>query len=122
MNEFDACIPPQQLCARTAKYRDVDAVIIGISMVKHDYRFAAGAQNAVYFAYGSCGIRCVMEHAVRIDQVERVVGKIEAFSVSDTKSAGQLKQIKATFCEVHGGLSQIDAGVMCAGFSELSAV
>ncbi len=54
----------------------------------------------------------VMQHAVRVDEIERVVWEIEAFGVSDAESAGQVKQFEAPFCEIDGGVSQIDAGVV----------
>src|SRR6185503_9983744 len=63
-----------------------------------------------------------MQYAVRVNEIERVVGVVEMFGVRDSKRAGELKYFEATFCQIDGRVSQIDTCVVCAGFGELSSV
>ena len=55
-------------------------------MIKHDDCFAARAQYAMYFAHRSGCVGCVMQYAVRVNEIERVVGEIETFGVSDAEA------------------------------------
>ena len=56
-------------------------------------------------AHGCGGVGRVMQYAVRVNEIERVVGKVEMFGICDAKVAGQLKQLEATFREVDGRVS-----------------
>jgi len=91
-------------------------------MIKHDDCFAAWAEHALYFA-DRCGcVGSVMQYAVRVDEIERVVRELEMFGVSDAKRAGKLKYFEAPFCQIDCGVSEIDTRIVRAGFGELSSV
>src|SRR5829696_316837 len=91
-------------------------------MVKHDYGLAAGTKHAMNLAYGCGSVGRVMKHAVRVDDVKRVVGEIQRFGVRNAESARQVKQFEAPLCQVNGSVSEIDSRVFGAGFGKLSAV
>src|ERR1051325_2157487 len=98
MDQLDACIPFQEVYAGAAQHRDVYAVVVRVAMIKHDNGLAAGTQHTMDFA-NSCGcVRRVMEHAVGVNDVERVVREVQCFSISNAKRAWELKQFEATFC------------------------
>ena len=70
VNEFHAWFPLQQVHACAAKDGDVDPVVVGVPMVKHHDCLASGAQHAMDFTHRRCCVGCVMEYAVRVDQVK----------------------------------------------------
>jgi len=91
-------------------------------VVEHDHGAAAGPEHSMYFAHCGGGIRRVVQNAMRVDQMEGVVWKVEPFGVGDAKRSGEIEKLKASACEVDGSVSQVDAGVAGARLGELSAV
>src|SRR5436190_22322132 len=64
---------------------DLSPVIQGTAVIKHDSRLASWSQYAMDLADGARGVRRVMQHAVRIDNVKRLVGKRQLFAVRECK-------------------------------------
>ena len=77
-------------------------------MVEHDHRFAAGTQYTMDLAHGCGGVRRVMQHAVRVDDIERVVWEISRSASATRKVPGRSKQFKAPSCQINGGVGEID--------------
>ena len=65
-------------------------------MVEHDDCAAAGTQHAMDLSHCCGDVGRVMEYAVRVNEIEGVVGEIETFGISDTEVAGQLVQFEAS--------------------------
>jgi len=74
-------------------------------MIKHHYRLATSLQNSMDFPDRSGSVGCVMQNTMRIDHIERVVRKVEIFSVGSTKFSGKFKQLKPFLCELNSSVS-----------------
>src|SRR5215204_851691 len=73
MREAQARLRPQQTRARAPEQADVDAVVVGVAVVKHHDRPPARREHAMHLAYGRARVRRVVQHAVRVDEVEALV-------------------------------------------------
>src|SRR5829696_3375071 len=73
-------------------------------------------------AYGCGSVWRMVKYAVRVDDVERVIGEMQAFRVRNTESARQIEQVEAPFGQFNRGIREIYACIFCTRFGELSAV
>src|SRR6476469_9421437 len=122
MNQLDAGVPFQKVHTRAAQHRDVDAEVVRITVVEHDNGLAARTQHTMDLPHGCGSIWSMVENAVRVDDVERIVGKEEAFRIGNTETAWQIEQFEAPFRQVYSSVSKIDAGIFCSGVGKLSAI
>ena len=80
-------------------------------MIQHHDRAAAGFQHAMNLAHRGFNIRSVMQHAMRVDDVKRLISEVESLSIGHAKLTGHSRGFKILSREVYRRFSQIDAGV-----------
>jgi hypothetical protein len=76
VNEFQSRLESEQVRARAPEQANVNAVVVRVSMIEHHDGSSAGAQHAMNFAHRTHSVRRVMQYAVRINEVERVVREV----------------------------------------------
>src|SRR5882724_13230157 len=90
MDQADAVVPLEQLCACASQQGNVYAIVVGIAMVQHNYRAPPGAKHAINFSDRFCRVGSVMQYAVRVDQIKTLVSKVEVLCVCRLKLTRQI--------------------------------
>src|SRR2546427_5697388 len=94
MNKTDSGFPTQQVHAASPEAADVHPIIIRVAMIEHHYSASAGPQHAMNLAHGVHDVGCVVQHAMRINQIERVVVEVEILGIRSAKSSGKIEELK----------------------------
>src|SRR5215203_1171755 len=58
-----------------APQNDLDPVVQRVAMIEHDLRDTIGPQDTMHFAYCTGSTGCVMQYAVRVDDIEALCSK-----------------------------------------------
>src|SRR6266850_1421146 len=85
MDQFESWLPLEQPRARPPQKRNIDAVVIRIAMIEHNYRAPAGTQHSMNFPNRFGGVRRVMQNPMGINQIETLVGEVEIFRIGGLK-------------------------------------
>src|SRR6266550_1629244 len=94
LDQAHATVPLKQLRAGSTQQGNVYAIVVRIAMVQHYDRVPIRPQYAMNFANSFCGIRRVMQYAVRIDQVKTFVRKIEILGICRLKVARKIEKLE----------------------------
>jgi len=91
-------------------------------VIQHDDDLAAGLEHAIDFVDRFLRIRGVVEHAERIDNIERIVRKRERFGIGGAEFARKSLGAEAFLGEARAFFGEIDPGYDRAVASELEGV
>src|SRR6266849_8339175 len=98
MDQAHAAVPLEQLRAGSTQQGNVYAIVIRIAMVQHYDRAPTRTQYTMNFANGFCGIRRVVQHAVRIDQVKTFVRKVQILRIRCSKFSRKIEHLETLAC------------------------
>jgi len=82
----------------------------GTRMIDHDLRRTTGAENAMDFLDGAGGIGRMVQDAVGVDDIERLIGEGQAFGVGDAQIGVETVEVETIGGEADGAVGQVDAG------------
>src|SRR5262245_27476416 len=91
-------------------------------MIQHYYGAPTGLQDTTNLAHRDSDIGSVVKHSVRINQVERVVQKIQFLSVSNLEIPLQASLFEILSGKIDSCIGQVNSGVIRARRRELNAV
>src|SRR5215213_8792749 len=74
------------------------------------------------FPYGALSVRRVMQHAVRIDQIERLVCEIQILRVGGAKPSSEPEQLETPARQLNRRLRQINARIIGPGARKLRPI
>src|SRR5215213_8505956 len=115
--------PAQKLKPEHASpQNDLDPVVQRVAMIEHHFRCPSWPQHAMNFAYRSSGIRRVMKDAVRVDHVETLRLKRQAFAIRDHEVSLSAVEPETMPRDLDRARRQIDAGASRATTRKLQQV
>src|ERR1700682_1284278 len=94
MDQLQACIPPKQMHARAPQDSDVHSIVIRVAVIEHYNRAPPRSQHTMNLAYRAHRVGCVMQYAVRVDQIEGLVWEIQILGIGSTKLTPQIEKLE----------------------------
>src|SRR5712692_5330639 len=118
----DSAFALQKARPRTSEHANADAIVVAATMIQHYARAASGFQHPMNLAYGARRVRRVVQDAVRVNEIERLIGEIQVLCVSRAKLTAQAEQFEVFSRQLNRRIGQINSGVVGACFGELGSI
>src|SRR5579885_1738070 len=94
--------------ADPSQHADVDAVVVRVAVVEHDDGAASGPEHAPNLPDGGPRVRRVVQNAVRVNYVERLVGELQTLGIGHAELARQSLKLEAAARERDRRLGHIN--------------